>query len=106
MAFSKKGKVIVAISLVFSAVAPQAMGAQAISIKGIKESFIAFFLRTFYFWYVRESCVEKLRAEAESRRKELFSYYMDLIKRAKDEVSRALKSLDYEKDIFLDEETS
>lgn len=49
MGFNKKAKGLVVSSLVFSAAAPQTMGAQAVSLKGIKQSITAFFMRTFYF---------------------------------------------------------
>lgn len=49
MDFNKKGKGIVASSLVFSAVAPQTMSTQAFSFKDVKQTVTEFFMRTFLF---------------------------------------------------------
>ena len=63
MGFNKKAKGLVVSSLVFSAVAPQTMGAQAVSLKGIKQSITAFFMWTFYFWFKKEEYLKKVMSQ-------------------------------------------
>lgn len=61
MSFSKKIKGTVSSSLVISAVAaPHAFQAQALDFEEIKDSFLNFFARTFYYWWYRKSFINRI----------------------------------------------
>lgn len=99
MKFNRKTKGIVAGAALFSAVVPtQSMIAQAVSLKGIKQSFVSFFMRTFYFWFKNREALRKLEKVFYDRRSALIKSTEEEISKIKDDIIKNLEKLGYKKE--------
>lgn len=99
--FNRKTKGVVAGVTLFSVISPTAtVVTQAVSLKGIKQSFVSLFMRTFYFWYYRNTIINKL----EVSKNELLNQICVDIKKAEDVIKEAFSFLGYDGKVIFSNE--
>ena len=102
MKLRKSSMGVVAGATLFGVVMPTSnVVTQAVSLKGIKQSFVSLFMRTFYFWYYKGTIINELKEKLEVNKENLLEQIRKKIADSENLIKEAFFYLSYDDEVVF-----